>query len=176
MTATSMSPLGRIDVYSDERALGQIGQFPDYDNSVFEMNVSQSGTPIYAIYVMNDSGGTLSPGLGCLYKAGFAGKRVGSLHSANGRCDGVVDPKLSSAVPAGSYFWLILQGPIDVEIGTGGITAGAVVQTIASGKFAAGTAGTATLGHSGIAIGAAADGSRARVALQSPFAAIKAVG
>jgi hypothetical protein len=169
-----MSALGRIDVYSDERALGQIGQFPDYDDSVFELNMTQSGTPVFAIYVMNDSGGTLTPGLGCLYKAGFAGKRVGSLHTANGRTDGIVDPKLSAAVPNGSYFWLILQGPIDVEIGTGGITAGAVVQTIANGKFAAGVAGTAPLGHSGISIEAANDGSRARVAFNNPFAAIQA--
>ena len=172
MSITSMSRLGAIDVFSDERALGQVGTFQDTDASSVDFTNTVSGTTIKAIYVMNDSGGTLAPGLGAVYKAGYAGKRVGGLHSANGRCDGVVDPKLASAVPNGSYFWLVICGPIQVEIGAGGVTAGAVLQTLASGKFGAGTAGTNPVGHSGVVIDAAADGSRTRVALNNPFRAI----
>lgn len=172
MSITSMSRLGAIDVFSDERALGQMGKFQDTDASAVDFLNTASGMTIEAIYVMNDSGGTLAPGLGVTYKAGYAGTRVGGLHAANGRCDGVVDPKLPNAVPNGSYFWLVTCGPIQVEIGAGGVTAGAVLQTLANGKFGAGTAGTNPVGHSGIVITAAADGSRTRVAFNNPFRAI----
>lgn len=174
MRQTNMSRLGAVDVYSDSRALGMLGFFQDQDNTNPEAIVPVSATPIKAVYVMNDSGGTLAPGLGVKYKSGYAGLRVDSTTSANGICDGVVDPFLANAVPNGSYFWLIVQGPIDVEIGTGNIAAGDVVQTIASGKFATGTAGTNPIGHCGKAIEAANSGSRARVMLSLPFAAVQA--
>ncbi len=160
--------LGAKNVLKDDSYLGAERSFMDKDHSNPDSVAPLSSRIIRARYVLNDSGGTLDPGKGVVIKSG-APNKIGGYHSANGRCDGVVDPFLVGAVAVNDYFWLIVDGPVDVEIGAGNITANAVVQTIGSGLFAGGTAGTNTVGHSGIAEEAANSGARARVIFNNPF-------
>lgn len=174
MNTFAMSALGRIDVNSNVLALGQIGRFQDTDPTIVDGNPVPLGqVPVYAIYVMNDSGGVLAPGEGCTFKSGALGKRVDAKSGANAICHGVVDPWLASNVPNGSYFWLIIQGPCDVLVGAANLSANAVVQTAASGTFITGTAGTNPIGHCGYADEAGTNGNRARVFFNSAFSPIK---
>lgn len=177
MNIPAMSRLGVADVYSDSRALGQLARFQDRDQSDPNAPIPVSGVPIWAIYVMNDSGSTLGSGLGVKFKSGYVGLRVGGLSGANEVADGVVDPFLGSSssttVANGSYFWMIIQGPIDVEIGAGDIAANDPVQTLASGKFGTGAYGTNPAGNSGRAVEAAASGARARIFFNNPNSAVK---
>jgi len=177
MNTPVMARLGSVDVYSDSRALGQLARFQDQDQTDPNAIIPVTGVPIWAVYVMNDSGGTLGSGLGVKWKSGYIGTRVGGLSGANEVADGVVDPFIrtssSSTVANGSYFWMIIQGPIDVEIGSGNIAANDPVQTIASGKFATGAYGTNPAGNSGRAVEAANSGSRARIFFNNPNSAVK---
>ena len=173
MTITVQQPLGRYNVVSDDNMLGQIAMFQDQDQSTPDSPIIQSGTPVYAILVKADVGGVVTPGLGYTYKSGYIGKRVGALSGANAICDGVADPFVSGTIPDGAYFWLIIQGPIDLKIGAGDITANAVVQTLANGLFGSGTAGTAVIGHCGKAVEAAASGASARCYFTNAFSAVK---
>jgi hypothetical protein len=172
MSKISQMRLGEYDKMQDDAYLGAVRNFMDKDHDNPDAVTPLSGTDITAVYVQNDSGGTLAGGLGVNFKSNAIGKKIGALSGANLYCDGVVDPFLSVAVPNGSYFWLIIAGPCKVEIGAGDITAGAVVQTIASGKFAGGTRGTNPIGHCGTSTEAVASGSRARVYLNLPFSTI----
>lgn len=174
MSKISQMRLGEYDKLQEDGYLGAVRRFMDKDHDNADAVTPLSGTDIVAVYVQNDSGGTLAGGLGVNFKSNAIGKKIGALSGANLYCDGVVDPFLSVAVPNGSYFWLIISGPIDVEIGSGDITAGAVVQTIASGKFAGGTRGTNPIGHCGTATEAVASGARARVYLHLPFSVVQA--
>lgn len=160
--------LGAKNILKDDAYLGAERSFMDKDHSVPDSVAPLSSRVIRARYVKNGSGGALDPGKGVVIKSG-APNQIGGYHSANGRCDGVIDPFLTGSVADGDYFWLIVEGPVDVEIGSGNIAANAVVQTIASGLFAGGTAGTNPVGHSGIAEEAANSGSRARVIFNNPF-------
>jgi hypothetical protein len=175
MTCNIQQQLGELDIVKDDNALGTVKHFRDLNMTFPNFWTLNSQTSVKAIFVRNDSGGTLGSGLGVTYKSGGIGKTVGSLSGANLRCDGVVDPFLGVGVtvPDQSYFWLIIEGPIDVEVGAGDLAANAVVQTLASGKFATGTAGTNPLGHSGICQTAAVSGARARVYFQNPFSVVK---
>jgi hypothetical protein len=168
----SQMGLGSVNIVQDDAYLGTIREFMDKNHADPSSVALESGTLIRAIYVYNDSGGTLAKSLGLSWKAANAGKKVDALSGANLICDGVVDPFLSAAVPIAGYFWMILSGPIDVEIGAGDITTGALVQTLASGKFGAGTPGTNPIGHCGEAIEAAASGARARVMFNPPFRSV----
>lgn len=168
----SQMRLGEYDVIQDDAYLGAVKKFMDKDHSNPDAVAPLSSTYITAVLVKNASGGTLAGGLGVTFKSDGIGKTIGALSGANLYCDGVVDPFLTVAVPNGSYFWLIVDGPCDVEIGSGDITAGAVVQTIASGKFAGGTRGTNPIGHCGNSTEAVASGARARVYLHLPFATV----
>jgi hypothetical protein len=80
---------------------------------------------------------------------------------------------VSGTIPDGAYFWLIIQGPVDLKIGAGDITANAVVQTLANGLFGAGTAGTNPIGHCGKAVEAALSGASARCYFTNAFSAVK---
>lgn len=175
MSVTIQMPLGRKGVISDERMLGQIACFQGVNLDDPNNPALDIAMPIRAILVVNDSGGTLASGLGVTFKSGQVGKKIGALSGANLVCHGVVDPFLGAAVTVadGEYFWLILSGRIDVEVGAGDLTANAVVQTLASGKFGTGTAGTNPIGHSGIAVEAGTSGGRALVAFNTPFAPIR---
>lgn len=160
--------LGAKNIVRDDAYLGAVRVFMDKDQSLPDSVAPLSARGVKAMYVKNGSGGALTKGLGVVMKSG-ALNQVGGLHSANGRCDGIIDPYLTGTVADGDYFWLIIEGPIDVEVGSGGLTANSVVQTIASGKFANGTAGTNPVGHSGIAEEAGVDGATARVIFNNPF-------
>lgn len=167
--------LGKKGVVSDDNMLGQeaIFQGVNYDDP--NAPILDSGTTIKAILVSNDSGGTLASGLGVTYKSAYLGKKVGALSGANLVCDGVVDPFLGTGVTVadGETFWLCVEGRFEVEIGAGDITANAVVQTLANGKFGSGVAGTNPIGHCGKANEAAVSGARALVAFNNPFSAVK---
>lgn len=167
--------LGKSGVVSDTNMLGQVAEFQGVNLDDPGNPALDTATPIKAILVMNDSGGTLASGLGVTYKSGHLGKRIGALSGADAICDGVVDPFLGAAVTVadGDYFWLIVEGRIDVEVGAGDLTANAVVQTLANGKFGTGTAGTNPIGHSGRAVEAGTSGGRALVAFNNPFSAVK---
>lgn len=167
--------LGKTGVVSDTNMLGQVATFQGVNLDDPSNPGLDTSTPIKAILVMNDSGGTLGSGLGAVYKSAYLGKRVSALSGANAICDGVVDPFLGvgATVADGAYFWLIVEGRIDVEIGAGDITVNTVVQTLASGKFGSGVAGTNPIGHCGRSVEAAASGARALVAFNNPFSAVK---
>lgn len=173
MTITVQARLGSYNVISDDNMLGQIAMFQDQDQTDPNAPIIGSGTPIYAILVKADVGGVVTPGLGYTYKSAYIGKRVGALSGANAICDGVADPFVSGTIPDGAYFWLVIQGPIDLKIGAGDITANAVVQTLANGLFGTGTAGTNPIGHCGKAVEAAASGASARCYFTNAFAAVK---
>lgn len=176
MTITNQMRLGTTGVVSDLNMLGQIGVFQDQDLTTYPgAPTINSGTPVYALLVMNDSGGTLLSGLGVTFKSAYIGKRVGALSGANAICDGIVDPALGAGITVAdqAYFWLIIQGPCDVKASAGAITANAEVQTAANGLFTDGTAGTNPIGHVGKAVTAAAAAARSRIYFRSPFAAVK---
>lgn len=175
MSCNIQQQLGEVDIVKDDNALGVVKTFLDRDTTDPNAHVLNSQTTIKAIFVKNDSGGTLESGLGVTYKSGGIGKTIGALSGANARCDGVVDPFLGAGVTVanGSYFWLIIEGPIDVKVGAGDLTTNTVVQTLANGLFGSGTAGTNTLGHSGISAEAGTATNRARVYFNNPFSAVK---
>ena len=173
MTITVQARLGSIDVIKDANSLGQIAMFQDQDQTDPNAPTTNSGTPIYAVLVKNGLAGVVTPGLGYTYKSGLIGKEVGALSGANAICDGVADPFYSGTIPVGSYFWLIIQGPIDVKVGAGDLTANAVVQTLANGLFGTGTAGTNPIGHCGKAVEAGTSGGSARVYFTNAFSAVK---
>lgn len=173
---TPMMRLGsKSQVVSDPNMLGQIAEFQDQDHDNPEAPVVLSNVPVRAVLVQNDSGGTLASGLGATYKAGHTGKKVGALSGANAICHGIVDPWLGTGVTVanGHYFWLVINGPCDVEVGAGDVTAGGVLQTLANGKFTDATPGTNPIGHSGQAVEAAASGARARAFFHNPFAPVQ---
>jgi len=173
MTITNQARLGSYNVIKDAKSLGQVAMFQDQDQTSPDSPVINSGTPVYAVLVKNGLGGVVTPGLGYTYKSGLIGKEVGALSGANAICDGVADPFVSGTIPDGAYFWLIIQGPIEIKAAAGGITANAMVQTAANGLFADGTAGTDPIGHVGKAVEAATSGNSARVYFNAPFAAVK---
>ena len=167
----SQMRLGTIDVVKDDAYLGATRCFNDKDHRDPDDVLPGSGMNIRAVYVKNDSGGALAPGLGATYKAGSTGKLVGALSGANAICHGIIDPYLTASVPNGSYFWLIIEGPVNyVTAGTGGLTAGALLQTGASGTFVAGTAGTNPIGHSGYAVAAITATEKGKVYFHNAFA------
>lgn len=173
-SATIQMGLGRKGVVSDDTMLGQIAKFQGVNMDDPNNPVLTSGTPIYAVLVKNDSGGTVASGLGITYKSGYVGTRIGALSGANAICHGVVDPFLGAGVTVanGETCWVILQGDIDVEIGAGDIGANDIVQTLANGKFGTGTAGTNPIGHCGVALEAGTSTNRARVVFRNAFAPI----
>lgn len=175
MSCNIQMNLGQVDIVEDDRYLGVVKRFADINRDSAVDWYPESSASLKAVFVKNDSGGTLASGLGVTYKAGGVGKTIGALSGANLRCDGVVDPFLGAAVTVanGSYFWLIIEGPIDVEVGAGDLTSLGVVQTLASGKFGTGTGGTNPVGHSGISAEAGTSGGRARVFFNNPFSAYK---
>lgn len=167
----SQMPLGRVDVIQDPAYLGAVRQFDHKDHSDPDSVTPLSAAKISARLVLNDSGGALSPGKGVIYKAAYTGKRIGNTHSANAICHGVVDPYLTADVANGSYFWLIEDGPIDQLLaGTGGLTAGDLLQTGASGTFVTGTAGTNPIGHCGYAEETFIATAKGQAWLNLPFA------
>ncbi len=173
-TRTIQMQLGEKNIVIDDRLLGCQVCFLDKDlGSNFDTPLS--AMEMCAVYVKNTSGGTLLSGRGGVFKSGATGKEVGGYHSANGRCDGVIDPFLGAGVTVadGDYFWLMIQGPFDVEVGAGDLTVNSVVQTLANGLFGTGTAGTNPIGHSGISAEAGTSGGRARVCFNNPFSAVK---
>lgn len=175
MSQTIQMGLGRKGVISDTNMLGQIACFQAQDHTDSQAPVLQSGGNIYAVLVMNDSGGTVASGLGITFKSGYIGKRIGALSGANAICHGVVDPFLGAGVTvaANEYCWVIIQGPIDVNVGAGDLTANTVVQTLANGLFGSGTAGTNPIGHSGLSNEAGSSGGRALVYFNNPFSPVK---
>jgi hypothetical protein len=167
--------LGKKNIFQDDRYLGAQACFIDYNMDDPNAPTVNSANKICAVYVKNDSGGALGSGKGVVYKSGQVGKKVGGYHSANGRCDGVIDPFLGAGVTVadGDYFWLVIQGPIDVVIGAGDQTVNTPIQTLANGVFGTGTPGTNPLGHSGISNEAGVSGDRIRAFFTNAFSAVK---
>lgn len=145
--------LGLIDVVRDDRYLGVVRKFMDKNHADKNSNLLLSGASIYAAYVKNGSGVTLAAGTGIKFLNTALGKTIGAKHGADERCDGVVDPFISSAGLAnGSYGWIIIGGPCDVLAGYGGLAQGDVVQTAADGTFITLTDNnTYAIGRSGVA-------------------------
>jgi len=173
MTITNQMKLGSYDIVKDDEFLGQIGQFQDQDQTDPNAPIVNSGTPVYAVLVKNGLAGVVTPGLGYTYKSGGVGKEVGALSGANAICDGVADPFVSGTIPVGSYFWLIIRGPVSVKVGAGNLAANGVVQTLANGLFGTGTAGTNPIGHCGKAQVAGTNGGSALVYFTNPFSAVQ---
>jgi hypothetical protein len=172
MNMLSQQRLGEYNVIQDDAYLGAIRCFNDKDHTDPDAVAPLSGMEIVAQLVKNNSGGTLAKGLGVTYEAGFQGKQVDALSGANAICDGVVDPFIPGAtVPDQAYFWIIKKGPCQVVAGTGGLAAGDLLQTAASGTFIDGTPGTNPQGHSGFADAAITAAAQGRVVLNLPFSA-----
>jgi len=173
MTITNQMKLGSVDVVGAE-SLGQIGEFQDQDLSTNPGSPTLlSGLKKYAVLCLNDTGGAITPGRGYTYKSGYIGQRVGAASGANAICDGIADPDVVGTIADQAYFWLIIQGPTKAMVGAGDLSANAVVQTLASGAFGTGTAGTNPIGHSGKAIAAGTSGNLARIVFNNPFAAVR---
>lgn len=162
----SQSRLGRYDVHQPEdNYLGTVRKFMDKNWSTPDSVELLSGTMITAVYVKNDSGSAIAGGTGVLFQNAALGKEIGGLSGADGRCDGVADPFVTS-IPNGSYFWVIIGGPCDVLIGSGGVTAGDAIQAAASGTFITLTDGnTYASGRAGITTETAIATALARVYL-----------
>lgn len=173
MTITNQQRLGSYNVISDDNALGQIGVFQDQDHTDPNAPIINSGTPVYAILVKNNKGGTLAPGTGVTYESGYIGKQVDALSGNDLACDGIVDPWVSGTVPDQAYFWLIIQGPCDVKAAAGGITADAEVVSEAAGLFGDGTAGTSPAGNCGRAVETGASGDLTRIYFRNNWAAVR---
>lgn len=161
--------LGQSDIVKDDGLLGALREFMDRDFADPGDVAPLSGAVVRARYVLNDSGGTLAKGSGVVYKSGYTLKRIGGNHSANGVCDGIVDPYLPAAVADGAYFWIIEQGPVLALAGSGGLAANNLLQTAASGTFVAGTLGTNSVGHCGRAQAAITATELGRVVFKAPF-------
>ena len=171
MSGISQMRLGTVDKIQEAGYLGAVRCFDHKDHSDPDAVTPLSAMKIKARLVLNDSGSNLTPGTGATYKAGYTGKRVGAASGANAICHGIVDPYLSSVVANGSYFWLIIEGPVDyVLAGSGGLTAGDLLQTAASGAFVTATPGTNPIGHSGYAIEDIAADAEGQVYFHNPFA------
>lgn len=170
---TNQMQLGQINVIGDESA-GQVGCFSDLDRTTNpEAPRRLSNMKTYAVIVLNDTGGDVTPGKGYTYKSGYLGTRVGAVSGANLVCDGIADPDYPSVIPNGSYFWLIIQGPTKALIGAGDQTVNGVVQTLASGLFGTGTAGTNPIGHSGKALAAGTATNLCRILFNNPYSSLK---
>jgi hypothetical protein len=162
----SQSRLGRVDVHQPEdNYLGTTRKFMDKDWSNPDSVELKSGCWITAVYVKNDSGSAIAGGVGVLFQNTALGKEIGGLSGADGRCDGVADPFVTS-IPNGSYFWIVIGGPCSVLIGSGGVTQGDAIQTAASGGFITLTDGnTYASGRCGITTETKLATERARVFL-----------
>lgn len=173
MFNTIQMKLGQVDIVGAE-SLGQVGYFQDKDLTTAPASPTLNSQMFTkAVLVLNDTGGTLAAGTGCTFKSGYLGLRVGAKSGANLVCDGIVDPDVSAAVPDQAYFWLIIGGPTRALIGAGDQTANGVVQTLASGLFGTGTAGTNPIGHCGKANAAGTSGNLCRILFNNPFSALR---
>lgn len=153
--ATAIYPLGQAvtDDYGAQM-LGVETWFPDIDfaSAVNPKPAPRTGLQVHAILVMNDSGGTLTPGLFVTWKAGYVGTRVGALAGVGSAPAGQVDPYISGTVADGDAFWLIVDGPTEV-IPAAEWSAGASLMPAASGELTINTRNSI-----GVAIAAAAAG------------------
>lgn len=115
--------------------IGRPGYFDDVElDPAGGVGKTNSGMEVETIVVVNDSGATLAPCAVVAWKNGFAGTKVGGLNGNLGKGAGVVDPFLTSAVPNGSQFHLIVKGPTKVLAHDGSITAGLGLVAQASGR------------------------------------------
>lgn len=169
----SQSRLGRYDVHQpDANYLGTVRKFMDKDWSDPDSVQLRSGTWITAVYVKNDSGSAIAGGTGVVFQNAGLGTEIGGLSGADGRCDGVADPFVAS-IPNGSYFWIIVSGPCDVLIGSGGVTLGDALQTAASGTFVTVADGnTYASGRAGIAAETASATALGRAYLNLSYQAL----
>lgn len=126
MEYQSIAPLGKVNIVSDTALLGQRGRFLDLDYSGNPDGVKspQSQSPVIAILVYNNSGGTLAAGTMVKWDNGATyGPFRGVIGAAAVASDevpaGVVDPWISSPVPIGGIFWLIIEGPCKFLFTTG---------------------------------------------------------
>lgn len=173
MGISIQNPLGSYNVVRDDRALGQRAQFSDLDWSAAPRITTYSGNIVHAVFVKNSLGGVITGGKGYTFKSGKIGTEVDALSGANLVCHGIADPYVVGTIPDGAYFWLIIKGPAKVLIGVGDQAANGVVQTLANGLFGTGTAGTAPVGHSGLAMAGALSGTLGRIYFNSPFAPVQ---
>lgn len=131
----SQCRLGQTDVLKpDDNYLGTVRCFMDKDWSDPDSVKLRSGTWIKAVYCKNDSGSAIVGGTGVKFQDTALGLEIGGLSGADGRCDGIADPFVASWAN-GAYGWVIIQGPCDVLIGSGGVTQGDALQTAADGAF-----------------------------------------
>lgn len=169
----SQSRLGTYDVLKpDDNYLGTIRKFMDKDWSNPDSVELLSGTWITAVYCLNDSGSAIAGGTGVKFKDTKLGKYIGGLSGADGRCDGVADPFVTSW-PDDTYGWVVIDGPCNVLIGVGDIAQGAAIQTAVNGTFITLTDGnTYASGRAGIADEAAVAAALGRVFLNIRYQAL----
>lgn len=113
--------------------LGTVVEFDDVNYSAIESQRKlNSGRRIKAMWVKNDSGGTLNKCECLTWKSGYAGTYVGGVTGAAGTGVGAVDPYLTS-VANGENFWMIIEGPGKAR-SAGAITANLVIIPAATGE------------------------------------------
>lgn len=141
--------------------LGGRHEFLDADYLLPEtQRVVASNRRIVTRLVQNNSGGALSAGTIVTWDANNVGTAVGAVTGAGGVGAGIVDPFLTTTVPNGDYFHLVVEGPCFC-IASGAVAVNTRVIPAASGRYAATTVSAAdvnaTFGRSITASGAAGD-------------------
>lgn len=153
--------------------LGYQAFFIDDDKDTVGAKALLTGMTITALWVKNDSSGTLAAGDVCTWKSGYAGTRVGAKAGAIVRGAGVVDPYVgSSGVAAGKHFWLIIKGPCDLKTDGTAISAGNQLMTGATGYVQPYVSGSEqAVSRCGIALAGAAAvaGTKFRALVDFPF-------
>lgn len=120
---------------TSENLLGQMHPFQDKDPIASGVSAINSPMVVYARFVKNRSGGTLTRRQVVKWKTGYVGLGVDDAGDGEQAC-GVVPPYIPSAgVPDGDYFLMIYEGPAQL-ISDGGTTLADtdIVVTAASAK------------------------------------------
>lgn len=136
-TQTSPFPRGVSLTSIPDGLLGMEKTFPDVNfaaSSQVKPRLSGMGVKCRLLY--NGSGGALLPAQTGKYLASYWGQHAGAVAGSLETPAYVVDEYLPAAgVPAGSYFWGVIEGPTKlITNGAGVIAQDDIIVTAASGK------------------------------------------
>jgi hypothetical protein len=136
MVQMNFYPLGRTAPATElPELVGGVHTFQHVDYSLPEsQRTIISNQEIIAIWVKNDSGGTLSASQIVTWKSGSAGTLIGGVTADAATGCGAVDPFLTTTVANGEFFYIIVRGP-GRGISAGSVSANAIIIPAASGRF-----------------------------------------
>lgn len=127
MTTQNANPYGMGKTYpsgSQEHLLGGENQFPDIEGRDSHGNLKdpETGLLITAIFVKNESGGTLAAGTAVTSGASTNGPiKACGVAAAGGTSQvvGFVDHLINGTVADDDHFWMVVRGPTKVLSTTG---------------------------------------------------------